>query len=60
MRFHNFQIEIIAENFRGVLGQGEERVYSDAEVRGEDNRNLFRRCDNIVALLRGMAGGPNH
>ena len=60
MRFDNFQIEILAENFRSVFGQGEERVYSDAEVRGEDNRNLFRRCDNIVALFRGMTCGPNY
>ncbi len=60
MRFDNFQIEILAENFRSVFGQGKERVYSDTEVRGEDNRNLFRRCDNIVALFRGMTCGPNH
>src|SRR5438552_16352781 len=60
MRFHNLKIEIVAENFRSVLGQGKERVYSDAEVRSEDNWNSFRRRDNIVALFRGMTCGPDH
>jgi hypothetical protein len=32
MRFDNFQIEIIAENFRGVFRQSEERVHANAEV----------------------------
>ena len=32
MRFHNFEVEVATEDFRGLLRQGKERIHPDTKI----------------------------
>src|ERR1700682_338866 len=51
MRLNNFEIEFITEDFSGFARQGKKRVYTNAEIRSENNRHRFGCFFNVAPLL---------
>src|SRR5690606_13984361 len=60
VRLDDLDVDLVAEHPRGGVQQLEAKIHANAEVGGEDDRDLLGRGSETLLLVHGKSSGADH